>query len=281
MKGVKHIRRGGLVCWLCGGMLLWTLPAWSQTEDYYMDAGQILEIESRMLYFYDQLQELAAQIPQYSSDQLPTADQQVLIIDTKWNTYYQSRQTEIAEDDSLLQIVANYQLAKQNLLDSIASKKHFYEAEENFTEAETFFSAQDSVYQQLYKTAFEYSLLKTLAPQLEQLKGREQMLFEEMQQQYETAKGLAQEFASFQPRFQPLEEKYLVLKNTSEKIQALEYKSWLQRVKDYLYSLAAVALILMFINMVQAKIKVLKQARENAKKLRDMMNPDQTDYPTI
>lgn len=234
-----------------------------------------------MLYFYDQLQELATQIPQYSSDQLSTADQQVLTIDTKWNTYYQSRQMEIAEDDSLLQIVANYQLAKQNLLDSIASKKHFYESEARFAEAETFFETQDSVYQQLYKTAFEYSLLKTLAPQLEQLKGREQMLSEEMQQQYETAKSLAQEFSSFQSRFQPLEEKYLALKNTSEQIQALEYKSWLQRIKDYLYSLAAVAIILMFINMVQAKIKVLKQARENAKRLRDMMNPDQTDYPTI
>ncbi len=283
MGKVKHIRRSGFLLFgLWGWMLCWGFPAWGQSEqDYYIDAGQILEIESRMLYFYDQLQELATQIPQYTEEQLSNADQQVLTIDTKWNTYYQSRQMEIAEDDSLLQIVANYQLAKQSVLDSIASKKHFYEAENRFAEAETFFSTQDSVYQRLYHTAMEYSLVKALAPKLEQLKGREQMLAGEMQQQYETAKSLTQEFASFQARFQLLEEQYLTLKNRSEQIQALEYKSWLQRIKDYLYSLAAVAMILMFINMLQAKLKVLKQARENAKKLREMMNNDETDYPTI
>ena len=283
MGKVKHIRRSGILLFgLWGWMLCGGFPAWGQSEqDYYIDAGQILEIESRMLYFYDQLQELATQIPQYTEEQLSNADQQVLTIDTKWNTYYQSRQMEIAEDDSLLQIVANYQLAKQSVLDSIASKKHFYEAENRFAEAETFFSTQDSVYQRLYHTAMEYSLVKALAPKLEQLKGREQMLAGEMQQQYETAKSLTQEFASFQARFQLLEEQYLTLKNRSEQIQALEYKSWLQRIKDYLYSLAAVAMILMFINMLQAKLKVLKQARENAKKLREMMNNDETDYPTI
>ena len=67
----------------------------------------------------------------------------------------------------------------------------------------------------------------------------------------------------------------------SEKIQALEYKPLLERIKDYLYSLAAVAMILLFLNMVQAKIKALKQARENAKKLREMMNNEESDYPTI
>ena len=88
-------------------------------------------------------------------------------------------------------------------------------------------------------------------------------------------------FSNFLPRFQPIEEKYIELKNISEKIQALEYKPWLQRIKDYLYSLAAVAMILLFLNMLQAKLKALKQARENAKKLREMMDKDNNDYPTI
>ena len=123
--------------------------------------------------------------------------------------------------------------------------------------------------------------MKSAAPQLEQLKGEEQSLFAEVQQQYETAKNLSQEFPVFQPRFQQIEEKYIELKNRSEKIQALEYKPWIERVKDYLYSLAAVAMILMFINMVQAKIKTLKQARENAKKLREALHKEEDDYPTI
>ena len=96
-----------------------------------------------------------------------------------------------------------------------------------------------------------------------------------------TAKSLSEEFKNLLPRFQPIEEKYIELKNISDKIQALEYKPWLQRIKDYLYSLAAVAMILLFLNMLQAKLKALKQARENAKKLREMMDKDNNDYPTI
>lgn len=157
----------------------------------------------------------------------------------------------------------------------------FFEAQKNFADAEKFCMSQDSLYQELDKKAMEYSLVKTTAPQLEQLKGQEQSVFAELQQQYETAKSLSQEFPAFQPRFQQIEEKYIDLKNQSEKIQALEYKPWIQRVKDYLYSFAAVAMILMFINMVQAKIKALKQARENAKKLREALNNEEDDYPTI
>ena len=166
-------------------------------------------------------------------------------------------------------------------LDSIAYKKHYFEAVADFGEAESFIASQDSVYKRLYETAIEYSLLKQLATQLETLKGKEQLLFADIQAKYEAAKNIAQEFGELQPRFQIIEENFITLKNNSEKIQAQEYKPIFQRIKDYLYGLAAVAMILMFINMAQAKIKMIKQARENAKKLSQMMNKDENDYPTI
>lgn len=282
MNKVRHNKGWwlGLVLWL--GIAGCCREVSAQTEqEFYLDEMQILEIENRMLFFYDQLNEIATQISQYTPEELSTADQQVMALDTKWNVYYQSRHAEIAEDDSLLQIVANYQLTKQSVLDSIAGRLHLYEAQTDFAQAETFFSAQDSLYRQLYKTAVEYSLVKALGDRLDQLKNREQTLFAEVQRQYDKAKSLSEEFAGFKARFQPIEEQYIGLKNTSEKIQALEYKPWLQKIKDYLYSIAAVAMILMFINMLQAKLKTLKQARENAKKLRQMLNEDQNDYPTI
>lgn len=120
-----------------------------------------------------------------------------------------------------------------------------------------------------------------MAAELEKVKGKEQLLFSEIQSHYDIAKNLSEEFKDLLPRFQSIEEKYIELKNISDKIQALEYKPWLQRIKDYLYSLAAVAMILLFLNMLQAKLKALKQARENAKKLREMMDKDNNDYPTI
>lgn len=269
---------------LIGCSAVWAEEPSSQSnpgQEQLVDEMQRLEIESRMLSFYDQMHALSTDISHSTPDKLTEANQQVTTIDTKWNAYYQARQSVIADDDSLLQIVANYQLVKQTVLDSIAAKQHYFDAQKSFAEAEAFCLAQDSTYQALNQKAVEYSLVKSAAPQLEQLKGEEQSLFAEVQQQYETAKNLSQEFPVFQPRFQQIEEKYIELKNRSEKIQALEYKPWIERVKDYLYSLAAVAMILMFINMVQAKIKTLKQARENAKKLREALHKEEDDYPTI
>lgn len=273
--------------WSLLALLLWTLSpclhlyAQNNEQELFIEEAQLLEIENRMLFFYDQLREIADKLPLYTAGNLPKASQQVSAIDTKWDVYCQTRQAEIANDDSLLQIVANYQLVKQGLLDSIAYKKHYFEAVADFGQAENFIASQDSVYRRLNETAIEYALLKQLAPQLETLKGKEQLLFADIQAKYEAAKNIAQEFGELQPRFQIIEENFITLKNSSEKIQAQEYKPLFQKIKDYLFGLAAVAMILMFINMAQAKIKMIKQARENAKKFSQMMNKDENDYPTI
>lgn len=267
--------------WLAALLLVLALCPNLRGQNGFADGLQLLEIEGRMLGFYDQLSDISDRIHRATADELVEAGQQVTAIDTKWNAYYQLRQAEIAADDSLLQIVADYQLIRQSVLDSIAGRKHYFDSQKSFSEAEAFICSQDTAYERLYKTAFEYSLVKSLAPELDKVKGKEQLLFAEVQSRYENAKALQEEFGELQLRFLKVEEKYIGLKNTSEKIQALEFKPWFDRIKDYLYGLAAVALILMFANMVQAKIKALKQARENAKKLRQMMNKDEDDYPTI
>lgn len=276
-KKQKHDGQTRLVLLLLA--LLFCPKLWGQ--DSFSDGLQMLEIEGRMLGFYNQLSDISGRIPKATADELVEAGQQVTAIDTKWNAYYQLRQAEIAADDSLLQIVADYQLIRQSVLDSIAGRKHYYDSQKSFSDAEAFICSQDTAYERLYKTAFEYSLVKSLAPELDKVKGKEQLLFAEVQSRYENAKALQEEFGELKPRFLKMEELYIGLKNTSEKIQALEFKPWFDRIKDYLYSLAAVALILMFANMVQAKIKAFKQARENAKKFRQMMNQEEDDYPTI
>lgn len=280
MKELRHHMQ--LLFCLCLWMVLpCTQVRGQDASNEFVDEIHLLEIESRMLNFYQELKKISAQIGQYTSDELTEVDKKVTTIDTKWNAYYQAQQIIIAEDDSLLQIVANYQLTKQSLLDSIALQKRIFKSQKEFAEAETFFQTQDNTYSQLYETAFKYSLAKALATELEKVKGKEQLLFAEVQNHYDIAKSLSEEFNNLLPRFQPIEKKYIELKNISEKIQAMEYKPWLQRIKDYLYSLAAIAMILLFLNMLQAKLKALKQARENAKKLREMMDKDNNDYPTI
>lgn len=280
MKELRHHMQ--LLFCLCLWMVLpCTQVRGQDASNEFIDKIHLLEIESRMLNFYQELKNISDKVGQYTSDELTEVDKKVTTIDTKWNTYYQAQQIIIAEDDSLLQIVANYQLTKQSLLDSIALQKRIFKSQKEFAEAETFFQTQDNTYSQLYETAFKYSLAKALTTELEKVKGKEQLLFAEVQNHYDIAKSLSEEFNNLLPRFQPIEEKYIELKNISEKIQAMEYKPWLQRIKDYLYSLAAIAMILLFLNMLQAKLKALKQARENAKKLREMMDKDNNDYPTI
>ena len=282
MKGLSHniIFFSGLL-WLalCGSRV------WGQDTTEVVPEVDLsfLEIEGRMLDFYHQLSDLEMQLPRSNEpESLTEVERQVSMIDTKWNAYYQSRQSEIAADDSLLQIVVNYQLVKQELQDSITSKRHLHEVQEQFTASEKFLLSQDSVYHDFYERAFEYSLVKALSSELDKIKGKEQLLFSEIEGQYEQAKSLSREVPSLDARFQKMEEKYLELKNSSEKIQSLKYEPFLQRIKDYLYSIAAIAMILMFVNVVQAKLKSLKQARENAKKLRQMMNnEEENDYPTI
>jgi hypothetical protein len=60
----------------------------------------------------------------------------------------------------------------------------------------------------------------------------------------------------------------------------MEYKPFIQRIKDYLLGLAAVAILMMFVNLLSQKLKQLKAAREQAKKMKESMM-GQKEYPTI
>ena len=73
----------------------------------------------------------------------------------------------------------------------------------------------------------------------------------------------------------------MVLKEKSEAIQAAAYQSPIERVKDYVMTFAGVAIILMFLSMVQTKIKALKAARENAKQYQEMLQKNNPEIPTI
>ena len=78
-----------------------------------------------------------------------------------------------------------------------------------------------------------------------------------------------------------LEEEYIEIKGLSEKIQTAEYKPFLTRIKDYLYSFAAVAMLLMFANMVQAKIQAFQQMRKSAKEYQELLKKNEEEIPSI
>ena len=198
----------------------------------------------------------------------------------RWNTYSQAEQVYVAENDSLLNLVATIQQKQQAVSDTLAARKQQYDYLAAFTKAEAFIYSCDSTYRRLYEKAVPLSLVSALAPQLEKVKASEQLVFADLQNSYNQAKEAAGAFPGLDLRMQGLELKYIELKSVSGKIQELAYKPFIQRVKDYLLGLAAVAILLMFVNLMLTKIKLAKQAYQQAKKMKEMMN-GQNNYPTI
>ena len=258
-----------------------SLQAQEEHPETTPDRFQVLEVEGRMLLFIDELDALSARILRSDQGQLRKADKQLTAIDNKWNVYSQAHQTTIAADEQLMEIVVRYQENKQMVADSIQCQLHKLESIDVFQKAEHMISGELEEYHELYETSLQYSLLKQQASLLEKLKVKEQLKFTEITAQYEASKAISQEFQILLPRMEKIEEKYVELKGLSEKIQAAEYKPFLERIKDYLYSFAAVAILLMFANMIQSKIQAYKQMRKSAEEYKKMIEGNNNEYPSI
>lgn len=199
---------------------------------------------------------------------------------TRWDAYSQAQQVYIADNDSLLNKLADIQQMGQMVSDSLASRQQQYDQLSAFSKAEKLIWGQDRHYRKLYRLAAEYSLSPKLAAKLEKVKAEDQALFADIETQYTQAKTAAETFPGLNIRMEGLGDKFFQLQSVSVKIQAMEYKPFIQRIKDYLIGLAAVAILLMFVNLMNAKIKTIKQAREQTKKMNEMLN-GQHNYPTI
>lgn len=198
----------------------------------------------------------------------------------RWDAYSQAQQVYIADNDSLLNKLAEIQQMRQMVADTLASRQQQYDQLTAFSKAEEVIWGQDDNYRRLYQQARQFSMSPKLASRLEKVKAEEQALFAQIQTSYSQAKEASEAFPGLELRMKGLDNKFFDLQTVSTKIQEMAYKPLIQRIKDYLIGLAAVAILLMFVNLMNAKLKTLKQAREQAKKMREMMN-GQHNYPTI
>lgn len=198
----------------------------------------------------------------------------------RWNTYSQAQQVYVADNDDLLNKVAQIQQIRQAVADSMAARQQQYDQLTTFCKAEQMIYGNDKTYRQLYKQAAQLSLSPKLAGRLEKVKAEEQALFADIQTNYAQAKTAAEAFPGLKLRMKGMDSKFFELQSVSTKIQEMAYKPFIQRIKDYLFGLAAVAILLLFFNLLSSKLKVIKQARDKAKSLKDMAS-GQHNYPTI
>ena len=273
-----------------------TMP--TQTLSPEVEAMQ-LEIASRLIQFSDELNQLLAvgkvnltvdsemgisqSVISAMEKRMQSLNQTYNQIDVKWNTYYQAQQMDIANSEDLMNMVARIEELKQTVKDTLDSKTQVVEAVANFAAADQFIISQVSVYKNIYSKAYKLSLLKQLAPKLEKVKAKEQLLFTELQNNYDQAKAACEIVPSLSKRMETLDEQYVIMKSVSEKVQALEFKPFIQRVKDYVLGLAGVAVILLFLNGMITKYKSYREKVASMKKYNDMMknNGKETTYPTI
>ena len=198
----------------------------------------------------------------------------------RWNTYSQAQQVYVADNDDLLNKVAQIQQIRQAVADSMTARQQQYDQLTAFCKAEQMIYGNDKTYRQLYKQAAQLSLSPKLAGRLEKVKAEEQALFADIQTSYAQAKTAAEAFPGLKLRMKGMDSKFFELQSVSTKIQEMAYKPFIQRIKDYLFGLAAVAILLLFFNLMSSKLKVIKQARDKAKSLKDMAS-GQHNYPTI
>lgn len=202
---------------------------------------------------------------------------------SRWDTYQMAQQYEIAASDTLMAAMASLDGLRQSVGDSIARRKEMCQALKDFRDGEAYIQSQETVYKKLYKKAFPLSLAPKAAPLLAKVQAREALLFADVQARYDKMKAAVEIMPALAPRMESVEDDYIGLKAVSEKIQALAYKPLIARIKDYLLGFAAVAVLLLFFNLMIQKYSAAKKASKALKQYKGMLKNSGMDneYPTI
>lgn len=255
-----------------------------QTEESLIPNAQSSKVELvclRLNSYIDDISSLLHGIDLADEHQLNSIGQEITRLNAKYQMYCQSCQSLIAENDSLLNLVATFEQFRQLTTDSIAFQRNYLLQLHQFEQTEKLLLVQSNKYTHLSRQAVAYSQVAASAPQLAALKAKEQLMFAEISSRFAIAQSAAATIHNLQSRMMLMEQQYISLKSQSEKIQSAEYKPLISRIKDYLLGLAAVGIIMLAVNMVVTKIQAFKQMRANLKKTQEMIRKANTQYPQI
>lgn len=266
-------------------------PATAQDVGGYDEEAIMEEIElspemheylaDKIETFSLEIQNLLESIDGAQESQLKAIKRYVNAHDLKWTSFSGPVQDLIASDDELVANVSIHQEIRQKTTEAIEAREKTLKQLTEFVAAERAIAQHVKHYEKLYKEAFTYSLVEKMTPELEKLKAKDLLLMEELTKHYEAAHQAAIDNKILTPRWEKLDSHYVSIKSYSQQIQQLEYKPLLQRIKDYILSLAAVAIILLFFSFIVIRIKAIhdmKKAAEEARKLREQQN---ANIPTI
>lgn len=235
---------------------------------------------SRTIYGYiEEVTDIADKISHTNLSKLPALERNLEAVNFRWQAYMETEQLVIVQDEHLMLDMSRYQDLYLAVTDSIANRRVTLVAINDFKTANSYITSVVPEYQTIYDKAVKLSMVKQTAGQLAKLKVEEQVLYQKVQQSYQKAQEAASSAPTLSGKQAALENTMADIVMKSEKIQAMEYKPLLDRIKDYLMSLAAVAMILMFVSTVKSKLAAVKAQKEAAQKYKDALKND--EYPTI
>lgn len=201
-------------------------------------------------------------------------------IDVQWQAYTQIAQVDITASPTLMELLSQYKVILAATNDSLAAQMGRMEAEDTYNRSLAFLTDCKTQYASMVSQAQQYALVPQTQAQLADVKAREALLFAQVTDNYQRAVAASQLSSVVSKKMPALEKVYIELSRQSDIVKTTVYKSWIERIKDYVLTFAGVAIILIFFNFVASKIKAAKQARDMAKKYGDMLNTN-NDYPTI
>lgn len=269
---------------LLAGLCLITQRLEAQTEAGSVSLEErqlVMSVNNKIKSFIDELEDLSAEVQSAPAEVYPVLLKRYNSTKLRWNTYYQSYQGFIADYEELMQAVIDYGVIDDNLVASLEELNARMNAMNGFEAAAEFIQSQDSLYANMLKKANALSASQKTAGELEKLKVKEQLIFAEVEGKYAEATAAVELLPSLKKKMNALEESYIALKSTSAKIQEVAYKPWIERAKDYLLGFAAVAVLMMFVSMLQNKIAAAKQMKESARQMRDALKKNNDDMPCI
>lgn len=248
----------------------------------FVDDLNYIEEDSRISLQFHDLSQLQLSLVNAYEWRINQVEAKFQAFSSRWNTYFVAQQYEIAAREDLMDRVAELDVLKQAVADSLEVRKQVCAALRDFCEAEAFIMRQDSTYRRMYSRASKLSLIGKTAPLLEKLKASEQLRFAKIEESYGKVKTAVELVPALSSRAAVIDEQYITLKAMSEKITAMAYKPFIQRIKDYLLGFAAVAIILLFFNLAVTRLVAVKKAYKSMQQYKKLMKSNESgNYPTI
>lgn len=239
------------------------------------------EVHYRLDSYIGTLRGWMKEIGLSSAKRLETMSRQLFGLQTAGDLYCKAQQELIAADDSLLQLAVEFNQLLQAVADSIGQQQQRLTSLADFDRAERFILAQDSAYQRLKRNALLLSASPLTAASLDELKTREQLLASDIDSHFLLAQKAALVSPSLKPRMQRMTQRRMAQQKLSQEIQAAAYKPWTERLREQALNIAAVGIVLLLLNVVLTRLQSLKKARQSARKMKELINKTNNDYPQI